>query len=162
MSDRRRALVTLIALTALAGAGCSSLNQRFDPPTVTLESLRILRIVDARADLRIGLRVFNPNPFVLAVSRVDVDVLIDGRTAASSRSTQITTLPAQGDAPMELSGRVDVAAVATAMMTLASQVPIDYAVSGLISLSDGTRVPFSRKGRVPPTRVDRNFGPRPQ
>jgi LEA14-like dessication related protein len=162
MSDRRHALVTLVALTALAATGCSSLNPRFEPPTVTLESLRILRIIDARADLLIGLRVFNPNPFVLPVSRVEIDVLIDGRQAASSRSSQITTLPAQGDAPMELSGRVDVAAVATAMMTMASQVPIDYTVSGMIWLSDGTRVPFSRKGRVPPTRLDRSFGPRPQ
>jgi hypothetical protein len=47
-------------------------------------------------------------------------------------------------------------------MSVASQLPLDYVVIGTLTLSDGTAVPFARKGRVPVARFDRGFGPRPQ
>ena len=71
-------------------------------------------------------------------------------------------LPPKGEAKVEMSGRVEVEAVATAMMSIGSQLPIDYIVKGTITLTDGTAVPFARKGRVPVARFDRSFGPRPQ
>ncbi|MEP6943813.1 MAG: LEA type 2 family protein [Betaproteobacteria bacterium] len=145
---------------ALAIAACVQLNPRFDPPEVALESLKILRIVDARADMSIGLRVYNPNAYVLSVDRLEFEVAIDGRTAASGRSTHVGDLPARGDASVDIAGRVDVGAVATALMTLGSQLPIDYTMKGSVTLTDGTVLPFARKGRVPITRIDRGFGPR--
>lgn len=152
---------TLPILTFLLAA-CGPLNAAFEPPDVTLETLRILRIVEGKADLSIGLRVFNPNNYTLSVRRVEFEVTLDGRPAASSRSARIESLPAHEDALVELSGRVDVGAVATALMSLGSQLPIDYTVRGTITLTDGASVPFARKGRVPAMRLDRGFGPRPQ
>ena len=154
-----RALRQTLPMVTLLLAACGPLNPRFDPPEVTLEALRIMRIVDAKADLSIGLRVYNPNAYALPVQRVEFEVTIDGRPAATSRSARIETLPARGDAMVDLSGRVDVGAIATALMRLGSQLPIDYTLKGTITLTDGTAVPFARKGTVPLTRVDRGFGP---
>jgi LEA14-like dessication related protein len=161
MSELRPVTTAAAAIvSAIALAACVQLNPRFDPPEVALESLKILRIVDARADLSIGLRVYNPNAYVLSADRLEFEVVIDGRTAASGRSTHVGDLPARGEAAVDIAGRVDVGAVATALMTLGSQLPIDYAIKGSVTLTDGTVLPFARKGRVPITRIDRGFGPR--
>ncbi len=161
-SDRMIAMRGVVLAAVLALTGCVPLGQQFQAPEVTLETLRILRIADAKADVTISLRVFNPNTYTLPVDRVDFEVTLDGRPAANSRSVRVDPLPPQGEAKVELSGRVDVAAVATALMTIGSQLPVDYAVKGTIMLTDGTAVPVARKGRVPVARFDRSFGPRPQ
>jgi LEA14-like dessication related protein len=153
--------VVLFAAALLVTA-CIPFGQQFQSPEVTLETLRILRIVDAKADLTIGLRVYNPNTFALPVDRVECDVLIDSRPAATSRSVHVDPLPPMGEAKVELSGRVDITAVATAMMSIGSQLPIEYVVKGTITLTDGTVLPFARKGRIPVARFDRSLGARPQ
>jgi len=149
------------ALAILVLAACAQLGGgRFESPEIALESLRILRIVDAKADLTIGLRVYNPNEFPLSVDQLEFDVTIDGRNAASGRTSRVGELRAHGDASVDVAGRVDIGAVATGLMTLASQLPIDYTVNGSVTLTDGTKLPFAKKGRVPVTRVDRGFGPK--
>jgi LEA14-like dessication related protein len=153
-------IALLVAM--LLVAACVPFGQQFELPDVTMESLRILRIVDAKAELSIGMRVYNPNPYALPVDKVEFDVQIDGRSAVSGRSVRVDALPPKADAKVELSGRVDVTAVATALMTIGSQLPVDYIVAGTITLTDGTALPFVRKGRIPVVRLDRGFGPRQQ
>jgi LEA14-like dessication related protein len=162
MYHRMPVVLCAVFAAALFATACIPFGQQFESPEVTLETLRILRIVDAKADLTIGLRVYNPNTYALPVDRVEFDVLIDARPAVSSRSVRMDSLPARGEAKVELSGWVDITAVATAMMTIGSQLPVDYIVKGTITLTDGTALPFTRKGRIPVARFDRGLGPRPQ
>jgi LEA14-like dessication related protein len=154
----RLALVVAVALAA----SCASLTPKFEPPQVTLESLRILRIADGKADLSVRLRLTNPNNVDLTIDAVEVEVLLDGRQAASSRSIHVDKMPAGGEARIDMTGRVDVAAVATALMTLGSQLPVDYVVKGAATLPGGSIVVFGQKGQIPVARFDRAFGPRPQ
>ena len=154
----RFALVVAVALAA----SCASLAPKFEPPQVTLESLRILRIADAKADLTLRLLLVNPNDFDLTIDAVELEVTLDGRQAASSRSVHVDKLPPGGEARIDLAGRVDVTAVATALMTLGSQLPVDYVVKGTARLPGGVVVPFARKGQISVARFDRGFGPRPQ
>jgi LEA14-like dessication related protein len=162
INERMRVACVAWFATALLVTACIPFGQQFQSPEVTLETLRILRIVDAKADLTIGLRVYNPNTYALPVDRVECDVLIDSRPAATSRSVHVDPLPPMGEAKVELSGRVDITAVATAMMSIGSQLPIEYVVKGTITLTDGTVLPFARKGRIPVARFDRSLGARPQ
>jgi LEA14-like dessication related protein len=162
MHDRTMAVRGVLLAAVLAFTGCVPFGQQFQSPEVTLETLRILRIADAKADVSISLRVFNPNTYTLPVDRVDFEVTLDGRPAANSHSIRVDPLPPLGEAKVELAGRVDIAAVATALMTIGSQLPVDYALKGTITLTDGTAVPVARKGRIPVARFDRSFGPRPQ
>lgn len=156
------ALRAAVAAIAMLLSACASVATRPEPPQVTLERVQILRIADAKADLSLRLRVANPNDFALAVDSIAFDILLDGRTAARGQSTHIDTLPPRGEANVDVAGRVDVAVVATAVMSLGSQRPVDYAMSGSATFAGGTTVPFSRKGQILVARFDRAFGARPQ
>jgi LEA14-like dessication related protein len=142
-------------------SACTSMRSRIEPPQVTLEMVRIVRIADAKADISLSLKLSNRNDFELAIDAVEFEVTLDGRPAVSSRSVHVDTLPAGGEAKVELAGRVDVAAVATALMTLGSQLPVAYSLSGTVTLKNGTALPFSRKGEIPVARSDRALGSRP-
>jgi len=158
-SLRRLAVPALLAF--FLGA-CTSIPTKLDPPVVTLESARILRVADARADVALVLRLTNPNRFALVVDAIEYEVTLDGRPAATGRSARVDSLPAGGEAKVELAGRVDVAAVATALMTLGSQLPVAYTFKGSVTLRDGSVLVFSRKGEIPVARFDRVLGSRPQ
>jgi LEA14-like dessication related protein len=151
-----------VAVIAMLLSACASVAMRPEPPRVTLERVQILRIADAKADLSLRLRVANPNDFSLAVDSIAFEILLDGLLAARGQSTHIDTLPPRGEANVDVAGRVDVAVVATAMMSLGSQRPVDYAMSGSATLAGGTVVPFSRKGQIQVAGFDRAFGVRPQ
>ena len=149
-------------LAAFLAAACTSVPTKPEPPTVTLERVRIVNIADGKASVSLTLRLANPNRFDLPVESVEYEITLDGRQTATGRTARMNALPAQGEATVELSGRVDVAAVATALMALGSQVPVEYAFKGTVTLSDGRVLELSRKGDIPVARFDRLFGSRPQ
>ena len=157
---QRFALPALLLL--FLGAACTSIPTKLDPPVATLETVRILSVADARANLALVLRLSNPNRFDLVVDAIEYEATLGGRPAATGRSVRIDPLPAGGDARVEIAGRVDVAAVATALMTLGSQVPVAYTFNGTVTLRDGSVLPISRKGEIPVARFDRVLGSRPQ
>jgi LEA14-like dessication related protein len=152
---------TALLTALLLATACASLGPKLQPPQVTLETLRILRIADGKAYLSLGLRLVNPNDFDLTIDAVELEITLDGRPAAESRSVHVDRLPAGGEARIDMAGRVEVTAVATALMTLGSQLPVDYVVKGTATLPGGALVPFGRKGQIPVARFDRGFGPRP-
>jgi LEA14-like dessication related protein len=156
------ALRVAVAATAVLLSGCASVAARPEPPQVTLERVQILRIADAKADLSLHLRLANPNDFALPLESVSFEIALDARPAARGQSTHIGALPPRGEAGMDVAGRVDVGAIATALMALGSQRPIDYAMSGSATLAGGMVLPFSRKGQIPSAKFDRAFGPRLQ
>jgi LEA14-like dessication related protein len=131
------------------------------PPTVTVESLRVLSLAEAQASLSITLRLTNPNNFDLVAKSVDFEVALDGRRAASVHSVHIDPLPAGGEAKVELAGHVEVAAIAAALMTLGSRLPVEYTLTGTVTLQDGSALAFSHKGEIPVARFDRALGARP-
>lgn len=133
---------------ALLAVGCASTRPRIEPPNVTLESVRIVRIVDAKATLLLNLQVTNPNSFDIAIDALDFEVTLDARPAASGRSAHIDPLPAGGEAKVEIAGSVDFAAVATALMAFGSRLPVDYTVKGTAMLHDGNVLAFARKGEI--------------
>src|SRR5215472_4034978 len=111
----------LVACAASTLAGCATTRSTIQPPDVTVESVRVGRIADAKADLSLKLLLANHNEVELAIDRVEFDVSLDGRPAVTGRSVHVDPLPPGGQARLDVAGRVDVAAVATALMTLGSQ-----------------------------------------
>jgi LEA14-like dessication related protein len=135
-------------------AGCASLAPKIEAPRVSLEAVRVARIVDARAEVSLKLRLTNPNDTELALKALEYEVKLDGREAATGRTTRVEPLPAGGEGAVEISGQVDVAAVATAMMALGSQLPVSYAIKGIATLQNGLTLPFSRKGEIAISRFE--------
>ena len=155
-----RRVLALCAALLVAGA-CTSARPKIEPPVITLDSVRVGRIAEAKADVSLKLTLANRNDYELAIDRVEFDVALDGRPAIAGRSVHVDVLPPGGEAKVDLAGRVDVAAVATALMTLGSQLPVPYAVSGTLMLKNGTALAFSRKGEIPVLRSDGALGARP-
>ena len=83
---------SLIAVLLLVAA-CVPYGKQFESPEVTLETLRILRVANGKAELAIGLRVFNPNTYTLPVDSVEFEVYVDGRPTVTSRSVRVEPLP---------------------------------------------------------------------
>jgi LEA14-like dessication related protein len=152
----------MVACCGLLAGACTGLRPGIEAPQVTLETVRIVKIAEGRAEVLLNLELTNRNDFELAIDVVEFDVALDGRPTVSSRSVHVDPLPAGGEAKLELSGRVDLAAVATALMSVGSQLPVAYSLSGTIKLKNGTALPFSRKGEIPVARFDRALGSRPQ
>ena len=159
-STLRRRILTACGALALASA-CTSARPKIEPPTITLDTVRVGKIVDAKADISVRIMLANHNDFELAIDRVEFDVSLDGRPAIAGRTVHVDALPPGGEAKVDLAGRVDVAAVATALMTLGSQLPVPYAVTGTLTLKSGTALAFSRKGEIPILRFDGALGSRP-
>jgi LEA14-like dessication related protein len=162
ISRRLKSFAVPPLLVFFLGAACTSISTKPDPPVVTLEAVRILSVADGRAIVALVLRLSNPNRLDLVVDAIDYEATLGGRPAATGRSVRIEPLPAGGDARVELAGRVDVAAVATALMTLGSQLPVAYTFKGTVTLRDGSVLAFSRQGDIPVARFDRVLGSRPQ
>lgn len=158
---RKSAFVVAALAAVFFATACTSSRPKLEAPTVTLESVHILRIAEGKATLTLDLRLSNPNAFDLAVDAVAVDVTLDGRPAASVHSVHVEPLPAGSEAKVQLAGLVDVAAVVTALMTLGQQLPVEYTAKGSATLHSGTVLPFASKGQVPVARFDRAFGTHP-
>jgi LEA14-like dessication related protein len=156
--SRRRFLAVGSALLA---AACTSSRPKIEPPAITLDAVRVGRIADAKADLSLRLTLVNRNDFALAIDRIEFDVMLDGRPAVNGRSVHVDPLPPGGEAKVDLAGRVDAAAVATALMTLGQQLPVPYEVSGTVTLRSGPALAFSRKGEIPMMRFEGAMGARP-
>jgi LEA14-like dessication related protein len=162
MSHRLKSFAVPVLLVLFLGAACTSISTKPDQPVVTLETVRILSVADARANVVLVLRLSNPNRFDLVVDAIEYEATLGGRPAATGRSVRIDALPAGGDAKVELAGRVDVAAVASALMTLGSRVPVAYTFKGTVTLRDGSVLAISRAGEIPVARFDGVLGSRPQ
>jgi len=151
-----------LLVVVLFAAACASLVPRFDAPQVNIEAVRVLRVVDSRAEIAVKLRVVNPNDMELAINGLEYEVTLDGRAAANGRTTRVEPLPPNGQGTVEITGRVDIGAVATAMMAVSSQLPVKYTLSGKVTLQSGPPLPFSRKGEIAISRFDPATGPRPR
>ena len=113
-------------------AGCAPVTTpQIEPPQVTLESVRVTRIVDQRAELLVEIKLSNPNASTFGGRRPRLrnhcSTVVRRRAGARVR---VETLPAGGEAKVELTGRVDIAAIATAMMALGSQLPVAVHAQG--------------------------------
>ena len=150
---RAFAVAAILIITA-----CATPAPRIEAPQVSLESVRVTRIVDGKAELSVGLRLGNPNASALAIKAVDYEITLDNRPAASGHTVRVDTLPAGGEAKVDLAGRVDVGAVAVAMMVLGPQLPVAYTIKGSVTVQDWAPIPFSRSGKIEISKFDSAFG----
>ena len=160
---REPQLCRIAALGAvLLAAACASVALKVDAPQVSLEAVRVTRIVDSKAEISVRLRLLNPNAAELVINELAYEITLDGRQAASGRTQRVDRLPPGGEGKVELSGRVDVGAVATAMMALGSQLPVQYTLTGTAAVQNGLSLSFSRKGEIAVSKFDPAAGSRPR
>jgi LEA14-like dessication related protein len=99
---RIRALAAAAMLAAVAG-GCAI--ARLEPPRLQVTEVSLLGADLLKQQLRVRMRVHNPNDVELPVRGITYEVQVAGETFASGESTRDIIVPALGatefDAPME-------------------------------------------------------------
>ena len=145
------ALLLLIAMVA----GCSTLQEQFEQPTVKLASLALLEASMSRQVYGIKLEVDNPNGYPLPVKAINYNVRLAQKEFASGATSNAFSIPANGSDTIDLEVRTNLIESITQLGRLlqggASE--LDYQVSGdiQINLPLVGAVPFSQTGKIPLT-----------
>ena len=131
-----------IALLALFPGACRTLQPRAQPqpPTVSLESLRVESAIDGQARIALGLSVENPNESSVSVDALDFSLTIAEMPVASGVLSTPLMLPGLGAARAQIVVSTSLAAVRSALDASLARGSIDYEIAGW-------KLPFSRRGR---------------
>jgi LEA14-like dessication related protein len=138
-----------LALGLLLGA-CSSMLPKLEAP-----ELQVVRIEVERADLlqqqlRVRMRVRNPNDRSLPVRGITYEMEVAGEPFAHGESEKNFEVPALGSTEFDVSVTAN---AASALLKLASSGAkldaVEYRLVGKVSLSAGLirSIPFDRKGQ---------------
>jgi LEA14-like dessication related protein len=131
-------------------AGCAGLTSDVEPPEVSVAGLALSRPGLFEQELRLDLRVRNPNDFAIGVERVRFALDVNERQFARGRTSQAFDLPALGEAVVPVTVDVPTNDLLDRLMEVGSERRIEYRLSGEAELDSflfGT-LPFERDGRL--------------
>ena len=137
-----------LPLAALALASCAPMPRLESPEVVGLAVRNVeIRLPTIRVDTELTLR--NPNAVSVSIASLDADLEIGGEKAGTLRLASPVTLPASGNASVELSAVGDAAIALTGVgRALGSGRPLEYALRGALVLAAGRAFAFVRRGQV--------------
>lgn len=140
-----------VLMVVLLLAGCASLGGYRDPPRVSLVSIEPLDMTLLEQRYALQLRILNPNDVALPVSGLNYSIEINRREFAYGVSRQSVTIPAHGEALLDVE-------VISNLLSLMRQVQelgaggkqvIEYRLSGKLSLDHSpVRMPFDYSGEL--------------
>jgi len=132
MADRRS---FLLAVAALAMAGCASLPQK-DPLQVTVAGIEGLPGEGMEVRMLVKLRVQNPNEAAINYTGVYMKLDVLGKTFASGVSDQSGVVPGFGEAVVAVPVTVSVLRMVRQVVGMLDGQPVDtirYEMSGKLS-----------------------------
>ncbi len=143
----RRIALSLILAAALAA--CAALGPRLASPEVVGANVRVIRVALPEVTLAIDLELSNPNPVEVVVQGFDARIALEGERVATASLASPVTMPANGTAAVSLSARADAAATLAGVgRALGSGRAMRYEIAGDVTLGDGSRFPFVRRGET--------------
>ena len=144
--SRASGLLSALLLAACAGP----LTADVEPPEVSVAGLALSRPGLFEQELRLDLRVRNPNDFAIGVERVRFALELNDRAFAQGRTSEAFDLPALGETVVPVTVGVPTNDLLDRLLAVGSERRIEYRLSGdaeLDSLLFGT-VPFERDGSL--------------
>jgi LEA14-like dessication related protein len=153
MPGRRRVAVArlLMAAVCVTLAACAGLGGYREPPRVSLVGIQPLDMTLMEQRYRLALRILNPNEVEIPVEGLSYSVELNGRDFAYGVSRQAVTIPAYGEAIVEVE-------VVSSLLDMLRQLQalddgkrrrLDYRISGDLSLSGRrARLPFEYSGTL--------------
>ena len=135
---------------ALLLAGCAGLTSDVESPEVSVAGLALSRPGLFELELRLDLRVRNPNDFAIGVERVRFALEVNDREFAQGRTSEAFDLPALGEALVPVTIDVPTNDLLDRLMEVGSERRIEYRLSGEAELDSFLfgSVPFERDGRL--------------
>ena len=132
-------------------AACASLKD-FDDPVVELAGIKALAPEGFEQRMQITLRVINPNPQAFTIEGVYSELSIQGNAVLNGVSSQVVTVPAYGEASVDVEASVSLMkslGLLKDLMMNPSLAGLDYHLSTKLSIKElfGT-VRLTREGTL--------------
>ena len=139
----------------LLGACAGPLTSDVEPPEVSLVGLGFGRAGLFEQELRLDLRLRNPNDFDIGVDSLRFALEVNDEDFAYGRTTQELDLPALGETVVPVMVNVPTSDLLERVMALGSERRIDYRLKGEAELDNlfFRRVPFEREGKLALPRI---------
>jgi LEA14-like dessication related protein len=126
----------LIILLASGLSGCSLFVPKLEKPTLSVVSVQMLKSDLWHQELRVRMRVQNPNDRALPVKGLSYELDLDEQEFAHGMSGDSFVVPALGEAEFDMSVSANMASVLVKLLNKGGN-QIDYRISGKIALSAG-------------------------
>ena len=149
----RGALGLLSGLLLCACAG--PLTSKVEPPEVSLVGLGFGRPGLFEQELRLDLRLRNPNDFEIGIDSLRFALEVNDLDFAYGRTTEELDLPALGETVVPVMVNVPTNDLLERVMALGSERRLDYRLKGEAELDSlfFRRVPFEREGKLALPRI---------
>ena len=132
---------------ALLAPGCASLLFDGESPEVLVTNVTPLEATLFEQQLKVDIRVRNPNPFELNVTGLDFTLNLNGKRLARGLANDAVTIPRLGDAILSVNTTTSTLEVMRQLLSLREQQDMKYQITGVLHL-DGTRLPFDSEGVI--------------
>ena len=126
----------------LALSGCSLFVPKLEKPTLSVVGVQMLKGDLWHQELKVRVRVQNPNDRVLPVKGLSYELDIDGQEFAHGMSGDSFVVPARGEAEFDMSVSTNMASMLIKVLGQGGK-QVDYRISGKIALSAGLMRSFS-------------------
>ncbi len=134
---------------AVALAACAALGPRLAAPEIVGANVRVVQVNLPEVTMAIDLRLSNPNAVEIVVRTFDARISLEGERIATASLAAPVTMPANGTADVTLSARGDAAATLAGVgRALGSARAMRYEIAGDVTLGDGSRYQFVRRGET--------------
>jgi LEA14-like dessication related protein len=126
----------VIALAGLGLSGCSLFVPKLEKPTLSVVSVHMLKSDLWHQELKVRMRVQNPNDRALPVKGLSYELEVDDQELAHGMSGDSFVVPALGEAEFDMSMSANMASVLIKVLSQGSN-QVDYRIKGKIALSAG-------------------------
>ena len=136
-----------LVLAALGFSGCSLFVPKLEKPTLSVVSIQMLKSDLWHQELKLRMRVQNPNDRALPVKGLTYELDVDDQELAHGMSGESFVVPPLGEAEFDMSVSANMASVLVKVLSQGSN-QVDYRLTGKIALSAGLfrSIPFDEHG----------------
>lgn len=140
--------IVLLAALGLFSTGCTV--ARLEPPQLQVIEVGLVGANILKQDLRLRLRVQNPNDVELPVRGISYEVQLSGETFASGESERDFVVPALGETEFNLDVTTNAAAAVLRLLGDRSDRNPEYRLLGRVHLARGLlrSIPFEHRGEL--------------
>jgi LEA14-like dessication related protein len=141
----RRATALIMMLCLLPACAYTNLQT----PTLSVVDVQFLKGDVFSQDLRVRMRVQNPNNVILPVRSITYEVELAGNTFAHGDSTGGFSIPANGETEFDVNVKANAASALLRMLGNNQGNP-QYRIFGKVRLSSGMlrNIPFDHRGEL--------------
>lgn len=125
-----------IAFAALGLSGCSLFMPKLEKPTLSVVSIQMLKSDLWHQELKLRMRVENPNDRALPVKGLSYELDVNGQELAHGMAGDSFVVPARGEAEFDMSVSANMASVLIKVLGQGSN-QVEYQLTGKIALSAG-------------------------